>query len=197
MKKDNQTLALKISIRKNCLSLIDEPVIMETHAGLGGVWSKVYRHMDTGVAFEKDGRKCESLCRDRPNWSVYKCDSLMAIERGVGFHLPINFFDIDPYGDPWHYIHAVAAHIASRSVIVVNDGMRQKAKRKGAGSSSSLEAVAIRFGNDNIYSQYKEVCHWMMADLCKNAGLTLEKWTSYYCGRNKDMTHYAAVISPT
>ena len=197
MKKDNLTLAYKISLRINLLKEIDNPVVMETHGGWGDVWSHCYSHITDGVVFEKLPDRAEALAMQRPEWAVYECDCEHAIRDGVGFHLPVNFIDLDPYGQPWPVIDAIFS--VEREwppvlAIVVNDGLRVGIKNQTAWKMSSMESVVQRHGLAFIHKNYVAVCQELLTEKAGQAGYHLTRWAGYYCGVGKNMTHYAAIL---
>ena len=197
MKKDNSTLTYKVSLRTNLLKEIDNPVVMETHGGWGAIWRRCYSDIPDGVVFEKQPDKAEALARQRPEWAVYECDCEHAIQDGVGFHLPVNFIDLDPYGQPWPVIDAIFS--AERDwppvlAIAVNDGVRQKLKAGGAWSMDNLDDVVAKYGNAYIYENYLQVCQELLQEKAGQAGYHLTRWAGYYCGAMQQMTHYAAIL---
>lgn len=198
MKKDNSTLSLKVLLRGNLLSEIKAPVVMETHGGYGGVWAKCYFSLPDGVVMEKDPQKAEALSKQRPSWAVYECDCEQALRDGAGAHLPVNFLDIDPYGDPWHVIDAFFSSertFPSTLAIAVNDGLRQKVKINGGWDVQSLQSAVSRYGAANTYKNYLEICRKLIQEKAGNRGYTLTRWAGYYCGYEGQMTHYAAVLN--
>lgn len=196
MKKDNTTLDLKVRLRLNALQELADPIVMETHAGYGRIWWRCYRHIENGIAFEKDIKKADALARQRPTWAIYQCDCVMALKSGVGGHLPVNFLDLDPYGEPWPAIDAFFGSDRPRPdklIICVNDGLRQKV-RYASWSIHSLQAMVRKYGNASIYDRYMEICRELLEIKAAQAGYRLSRWTGYYCGHNGHMTHYAAVL---
>lgn len=141
-KLDNTTKARKIEIRRRALGFLERPVVMETHGGFGAIWRDCYANIPAGVVFEKDPKKTAALAEQRPTWAVYEADCENAIAAGVGFHLPINYFDFDPYGSPWSVIQALFSRTRvdwpARIVLVANDGYRLAIKldcnTEGAGN---------------------------------------------------------------
>ena len=198
MQKDNSTFPLKRSLRVRALRLIDNPVVMESHGGFGKLYAACYSTIAQGVVFEKDPVKSEYLARQRPTWSVYEGDCVRAIAAGAGSHLPVNFLDCDPYGEAWPVIRAFIESDRpkpDRLVIVVNDGSRQNLKLQRAWGVHSMSDVMLKYGNARCYEQYKEICREMIATMGHNAGWTLQKFASYYCGNAKAMTHWAALLT--
>jgi hypothetical protein len=201
MKKDNSTLSKKSSLRAKALAVLaktDEPFIMETHGGFGKLWAQCYSHIPEGVVFEKDPIKALRLAKQRPHWSVYECDCVKAIKEQVGSHLPINYVDVDPYGDPWPVIEAFLSSDRpkpERVMIVTNDGLRQKLQLGGAWVVGSMDRVVSQRGNATVYHDYLDVCKDMMRDLAAKGGYQLTRWTAYFTGRQEAMTHYAALLT--
>jgi hypothetical protein len=68
MPKDNTTLAQKIALRRQVLTHITDPIVLETHGGFGHIFRKVYSHIDKGVVFETDEEKSTFLAKQRPSW---------------------------------------------------------------------------------------------------------------------------------
>lgn len=197
MLKDNSTLRLKAQLRTNLLKLIGEPVVMETHGGYGAIWNQCYSHIGDGVVFEKDPDKASVLAVQRPSWAVYECDCVMAIAAGVGAHLPVNFVDFDPYGEPWPVIDAFFQSerpFPPTLGIVVNDGLRQRLKI-AAWDVDSLGEMVARYGNKDVYKNYLEICRELFQEKAGQRGYTLTRWAGYNCGHLGQMTHYAALFT--
>lgn len=198
MQKDNSTLRQKVALRVAALAEVSDPRVLETHAGKGVLWSRCYAHLPTGVAFEKDSGKAVKLAVQRPGWAIYQADSEKALVGGVGFHHRPNFFDLDPYGDPWPFVDVVLAGVASyrppRVVFAVNDGLRQKLKAAGGWTVGSMAEVVRARGNDRLYAEYMDVCRDLFTQKAAAASYRLSRWTGYYCGHQGQMTHYAAVL---
>lgn len=197
VKKDNSTIKRKLQLRFNALEEIKEPVVMETHGGFGRVWEKCYSSIARGIVFETDKVKSGILAKQRPSWSVYESDCEQAIRAGAGNHLAVNFIDVDPYGDPWPIINAFFDSeriFPEKIVIVVNDGLRMLAKRNGSWNCDTLEKAVLKYGNNNVFKNYKEICADFMKDAAAKRKYSISRWTSYYCGNANNMTHYAAVL---
>jgi len=195
--KDNSTGDLKASLRKNLLLEIDNPVVMETHGGMGVLFERCYSNISRGVVFEKLPEKTEVLARQRPGWFVYETDCVSAIMGGAGASLPINFLDVDPYGEPWPVISAFfecGNFKPEKLGLVVNDGLRQKLKMNGGWNVRSLREKVQQHGNGVLYKKYLEICKEMVKDISGPHGYKITKWAGYYCGHAKQMTHYAAVL---
>lgn len=194
--KDNSTFRQKVILRKAALDRIDKPVIMETHGGMGKLFTECYHGIGQGVVFEKKSARAAFLARQRPTWAVYEADCEAAIAAGAGAHLEINFLDLDPYSDPWPAISAFFESERPRAeklLVVVNDGLRQKVRLGGAWSCASMLPIVQRYGN-NLHDVYLEACQEMMKEKAAKAGYALTAWAGYYCGHVKMMTHYLAVL---
>lgn len=178
------------------MSELEHPVILETHGGLGKLYSRCYSSIPDGVVFEKNSDKSSVLARQRPTWAVYEADCISAMAAGVGGHLPVNFVDFDPYGEPWPAMDAFFEGLkptVPRLVLVVNDGLRQKLKLTGGWDVESMGPVVERIGN-HCHEGYLEICKELVKEKAAKAGYALRRWTGYYCGFREQMTHYAAVL---
>jgi hypothetical protein len=196
-KKDNSTFLKKAQLRSHTLMMIDKPIVLEAYGGAGRLFARCYSHLLDGVVFESDPGKVAQLGLQRPSWAVYQCDSVQAIQDGVAAHLPVNFLDIDPYGDPWPAIEAFFSSSRPRPdrlAIVVNDGLRQKLRMNGGWTCKSLQTVVDRMGNACLHDQYLEVCRDLIQEKAAKAAYRLDRWVSYYCGHQGMMTHYAAIF---
>lgn len=192
---DNSTYAQKVMLRQTALAqLADVPVVMETHGGVGDVWSAVYAHIETGVVFEKDPFRTPLLAQQRPSWSVYEADSAVALGNSAGSHLTINLLDVDPFGDPWPTLAAYFSSqrpFADHMVVVVNDGLRVAAAGS-AWKSDTLSPMVSKYGNQ-LWPHYLDICQELMSDVA--IGYTLRAFEGYYCGDKQKMTHYLAVLA--
>lgn len=194
--KDNSILNLKVILRRKARKLILAPVVMETHGGIGKLFSVCWSDIRQGVVFEKNPYKSLWLARQRPTWSVYEADCVSTIANGAGRHLPVNVLDVDPYGDPWPVISAFLESDRPHPknlVIIVTDGLRLRMKLGGAWSMSSLESVVAKFGND-IYKNYLDCCKWLLNQKAEKAGYRLRRFGGFYCGYDKQMTNYLALL---
>lgn len=195
-KKDNSTLSLKILLRRNALREIEKPIVLETHGGVGTLYARCYGDMIDGVVIEKDQKKAEFLARQRPAWAVYEADCIMALQGGIGAHLPVNFLDCDPYGEPWPVIDAFLQsdrEFPDKLAIVVNDGLRQMVKATGGWNVHSLAPMVDQYGS-NLYDNYLEICREMLISKTAQLGYSLRRWAGYYTGCMSQMTHYAAIF---
>jgi len=149
----------------------------------------------SGVVFEKNPLRAEFLARQRPHWIVYEANCKLAIEAGFVADLPISVIDVDPFGAPWGVLAAwFLSHRNKqpRLDVVVNDGLRLRLKLNTAWSTIGLEAEVGRYGGKAVYDKYLEVSREKIEELAKPCGYTLREFTGYYCGHNKDMTHWWA-----
>lgn len=197
--KDNSTLNLKTSLRRNVLAELGAPaVVCETHGGYGHIYERCYRGAVGGVVFEKDPAKAAFLARQRPAWAVYECDSTYALGAGVGGHLAINFLDLDPYGEPWPVLDAFLAGHGERLPnvwgLAVNDGLRQKVQLAGGWDVASLADAVGRWGAANMHRHYLDVCRWLVEQKAGRLDFKLARWAGYHCGAAQGMTHYGAVL---
>ena len=186
--KDNSTFQQKSLLRKQLLKEIPNPVILETHGGMGKVYEECYRGIASGVVFETDPQKAEHLAKQRPTWSVYESDCIEALRAGVGAHLAVNFVDMDPYGEPWHVMDALFESERpwpARLALAVNDGLRMRLKIRGAWGMESMAKMV---------SHYLDICRELTTKKAGQRGYTLARWVGYYCGAAKQMTHFAAVL---
>ena len=165
LQKDNTTLKNKINLRKQALKqLTFSPYVLECYGGKGGIYKKVYA-MFPGIVFEKDAIKIKVLVEQRKTWRVYNSDCVESIKNGACDNLALNFFDVDPYGDPWLAIGSILnskIDFSEKIVFCVNDGLRKKAQLGGAWSSKSLEEYAQKYGNSEIYKNYLQICKEIM-----------------------------------
>jgi len=180
------------------LNEIDNPVVLETHGGWGAIWRRCYSKIEQGVVFEKNPEKAGALAIQRPTWAVYEADCVYAIGVGVGAHLPVNFVDVDPYGEPWPVVDAFfgsSREWPDKLAMAVNDGLRQKLKTNGGWNVASLAGVVAKYGNAALYEHYLDICQELLQDKAAQVGYTLRRWAGYHCGHADQMTHYAAVFA--
>jgi hypothetical protein len=181
-------------MREILLKEIENPIVMETHAGFGKLYERLYSHVEQGVAFEKDENKCAVLAIQRPTWSVYNNDSQQMLGAGVGLHIPVNFFDVDPYGDPWPTVDAIltnADRLQDKFGLAVNDGLRRFIML-GRGWKCSVAEYIVRHGSQAA-QKYPDICREIMIDKFGRAGVTLSKWAVHSSGHGGQMTNYVAV----
>ena len=201
MKRDNSTYQKKVMLRRTMLELAEgmdlAPVVMETHGGMGKIFSACYRTVSDGVVIEKKPERAAFLARQRPAWFVYEADCVEALRAGVGGVLPVNVLDVDPYGDPWPTIEAFFGSDRdwpATMFVVVNDGLRQGIRMGRAWGVESLRGVVERYGND-LHDVYLDVCRELMSEKAGLAGYDVDRWAGYYCGHQDQMTHYLAVLT--
>jgi hypothetical protein len=197
---DNNTFEQKIMLRKTALNQLaawgDTAVVMETHGGIGDVWSALYHDIADGVVMEKKGDRAIHLAHQRPSWAVYECDSVHALTYGAGKHLAVNLLDVDPYGSCWDTVRAFFTSerpFARRMVLVVNDGMRQKVRVGGAFDTEILQPVVQKWGND-LWDIYLDVCRYLVGSFTAVPGYRVTFFDGYYCGVELKMTHFVAVL---
>lgn len=201
MKKDNSTKDQKALLRSKALHALSKfvtPIVLETHGGLGKLFAHCYSHIEQGVVIEKNPVKVQRLLLQRgATWAIYEGETEAALKAGIGNHLPVNFLDVDPYGDPWPIIDAFLTSkriLPEHLVIVVNDGLRQLVQRGGAWTTATLEDKVKKYGNSELNKRYLEVCRELMVERGVAKGYRMNGWTGYHCGRNGLMTHYAAML---
>lgn len=197
MKKDNSTIAQKLAIRQAALARLKKPgPVLETHGGNGRLFERLY-HAMPGVVCEKDPTKACALARQRPAWRVYECDCAAALADGLARDVPFCLVDVDPYGSPFEVIEALFATPrawAPEVQLVVNDGLRHKAKLGSAWQAHVLRGAVKKHGND-LYPIYLRVAREMVEGLVARSGFSVAQWTGYHCGHNGDMTHYLATLT--
>lgn len=195
--KENTTLQRKATLRHELLKQIDYPIVLETHGGIGRIWEMVYSDLNFGVVIENDAEKVDKLARQRPTWAVYEGDSEEVIAAGLAAHIPINFIDVDPYGNSWEtltgWFESDRAR-APRLGVVVNDGLRVRLRVGRAWHTKSMEPALAKFGNREMFSKYLDVCQWNLSRLGELAGYKVTQWTGYYTGKQGIMTHFAALL---
>lgn len=200
-KRDNKTYEEKVRLRLNLRAKVEDhgpAVVVETHGGFGRLWQRCYSDLPTGVVFETDPVKAATLAVQRPGWSVYESDAEGMIAAGIGFHRPPSLFDIDPYGDPWPIIEAIAdqSNRWSRRPVgfAVNDGLRQRLQTGSGWKAKSMAGALAAFGNHNLYKRYLDVCRWLADKTAARVGRRVQAWAGYHCGKMGQMTHYAFLL---
>lgn len=193
--KDNSTFRQKLMLRQAALRRVTDPVVLETHVGFGKLGAVAYADVRQGAALERDEKRAETIASARPTWAVYAGDSAKLLRAGAAGHLPVNFIDLDPWGDPWPVLQAFMESPRPRVetlMVVVNDGLRQKAQLGGAWSTETLAAAAERIGNAAVYARYLDVCRDLMREVAAKGAYRLAHFAGYYAGPR--MTHYAATL---
>jgi len=197
-KKDNAGFVRKRQLRVNLLRELHKPLVMETHAGGGKLWRHCYREVPFGIAIDKNEGKAALLGRARPTWAVYETDSERALGEGLASMWPVNFLDVDPWGDPWPTLGGFFTSKRERPqelVVVVTDGLRQAAKMGIGWKIPALRRKVEQRGNAALHDEYLQVCEEMLGELAKLAGYTVRKWTGYHTGHAGQMSHYGAVLA--
>jgi hypothetical protein len=199
LQKDNSNFEAKLRQRRAALRLLGAPpVIMECYGGWGRLGQQLYDQVQDGITFEKDPNKVAALAQLRPTWRVYECDTVYAIENGAGADMPINFLDVDPYGDPWPTIKAFFVSHRQRSdriVVAVHDGFRTFALRGRAWASETLAPLVARYGNGRIGTEYLNMAHILMNEHAALAGYTVTYFHGFYTGHNQQTTLYTALLT--
>jgi len=196
-KKDNKGIIQKVRLRQLVLNEIQNPVVMETNAGFGHIFTECYQGIPVGVAFETDMEKCNALVMQRPSWAVYQNRCEPALESGCGFHVPVNFVDVDPYGDPWPIIDALlcnASKLPDRWGLAVNDGLKRYLMMGRGWKSASVGQWVAKVGNDHAHGQYLEIVRVMLTEKLAALGMEIKLWNIHSAGHGGQMTHYGAVI---
>jgi len=175
-------------------------VVLETCGGYGRLFTWCYRDVAAGLVLEKDPRKTAVLAQQRPTWGVYECDCIGALAAGIANEWPINYVDLDPWGQPWEILDALL--VGQRSWpklwgLVVTDGLRQKLQYAGGWDVKSLAGLIEQYGNGCLYEHYVGLCRELVAQKAGAIGYTIGKWAGYHCGYNAEMTHYAALLTRT
>ena len=195
IKKDNSTFLLKSRLRRTALkNSVPGCPVLETHGGVGRLYSELYSDGRTGLVIEKKEDKAEILSGQRPHWRVYSADCIKVLGAGLGKDLKFGFIDVDPCGSPFDVLSAIFNHnreLEDDLQLVVNDGLRQKVKIGTAWQVKALAEIVDVRGND-LYPIYLEVALEMVSKIVANAGYRVDSWTGYYCGHKNDMSHYYA-----
>jgi hypothetical protein len=202
---DNATRVAKAQLRSKALIALAkyaEPVVCETHGGMGHLYADCYTHIPVGLVCEKNPEKAQKLLKQRGHkWGVFECDVEKALRAGLGSHLPVNFLDVDPYGDPWPTIDGFLESkrdLPEYLVIVVNDGLRALAQRQRGWTSKTLEPIVRKYGNTDLFNRWLEICREMMLERAEQAGYKMQTWTGYYPKRNDyadhHLTHFASLL---
>lgn len=198
MQKDNSTLASKLRLRRMVMGYYTEraPVVLETHAGYGRVFERVWYRAATGMVIEKDPRKIEALCVQRPHWRVYEGDTEAVLAAGLGRDLAFDIMDVDPYGSPFPIFDGLFTPerpFPDRWYLVVNDGLRQGVQRGRAWNIEHLQPIVARRGN-NLFPVYLDVAREMVDLYAARIGFKVTAWAGNYAGHHDLMTHYVAQL---
>lgn len=186
-----------MAMRQSLLNQMNEdPRILETHGGKGALGKALYRGF-RGVVFEKDPKKVPYLLEQRPEWAVYECDCIKALNAGIGLHLKPNFIDCDPYGSPWPVLKAIFKHgdkLADTVGVVVNDGLRRNAMLGCAWKDSVLSEYVKRFGNNGVNENWFAIVRELFDRVVFSGGFSVREFAIKSSGAGGQMTHYAAII---
>jgi len=197
--KDNTTLQRKAALRFSMLKHLKSknPMVMECHGGYGKLFDLVYAEFPRGVVFETVSERATALALQRPTWRVYEAPSQLALKVGAAADLPIDFVDLDPYGECWPAIEAYFGserEFPKRIAFAVNDGLRQKLTTGSGWQVATMKAALEVFSNDGLRPRYLEVCRWNLQRLASPRGYRIVEWAGYYCGFSQQMTHFGAVL---
>lgn len=197
MPLDNSTLPEKARLRNQVLSKTrPKPMVLESHGGYGRIYERTWYKAGAGIVIEKDPIKADHLARQRPNWAVFQGDCEKAIAAGLGRSTPFDIIDLDPYGQPFSVLDALALPgrvFPDEWHLVVNDGTRQATMRGVSWHMESL-AVQVRKYGTNLYPIYLDVARECVEQFAAKIGFELAGWHGYYTGTNQMMTHYWAVM---
>lgn len=198
MQLDNSTIVQKVRLRNRVLAACPTPpAVLETHGGYGRIYERTWYKARAGVVIEKDEAKADHLCRQRPSWAVYQGNCEAALAAGLAKATPFDVVDLDPYGQPFNVLAALA--IPGRVFpdvwhLVVNDGTRQAVMRGVSWHMDTLQNAVRRHGA-NLYPIYLQVARECVQDFAALIGFELTGWTGYYTGNNDMMSHYWSVLT--
>lgn len=200
---DNASRGHKAQLRARALLELEqykvEPVVLETHGGWGKLYADCYTHIARGLVCEKSPDKADKLLKQRGHkWGVFECDVEKALRLGLGRWLPINFVDVDPYGDPWPTIDAFlqsSRPLPAQLMFAVHDGLRHLAQRQRGWTSKTLEPIVRKYGNTDLFGRWLDICKEMMGERAVQAGYRMEKWTGYYPLRNDYGSHHSTLYA--
>lgn len=196
-KKDNSTLRHKARLRRKVLAELNSPVILETHGGFGQLYAECYSQIEAGCVIEKDDAKADVLARQRPCWAVYQGNCEKLLSAGAGSHLKYNLIDVDPYGSPFETIDAILSDpmrpLADELHLLVNDGLRKRARLNVCWTTHGLKDIVAQFGN-NLFDCWLDVAKLKIIESAKQLGYELAAFYGYYCGHGYDMSHYHATL---
>jgi hypothetical protein len=181
VKVDNGQTGLKLAVRSAAIEAARPENVVETHAGLGFLRSRMYSGFG-GAVCEKDRAKAERLAAKFRNLTVVYGDSL-AYLKVPDFGFVASLVDIDPYGDPWPHVRACMSckALPGRFVLAVTDGLVQSCRLSTTLKASSLRPVAAAFGAHDLFRRYGDVVrfllgHWGQQFGCRTELLAL-KWS--------------------
>lgn len=202
-KIDNSALALKIAFRRIMLAdMADrgiDPVIIETHGGLGCVYENCYADIETGLVFEKDETKAIELVNQRPGWAVYNSDCAMSLTQNILPDVPCTVLDVDPYGMSWAILEAFFSSersFQSMMWLVGIDGLRSKLQSGGAWSVKFLQPYVQEYGND-LFPVYLELFPKILSDVVLKAGYIIDRFWGKYSAKLDLMVNFMARLRRT
>lgn len=162
MAKDNTHLVAKRHLRALVLKMTPEPVVLETHGGVGEMRRQVWRDAP-GLMVEKDPNKAQVLAERFPHQTVLCGNSLHLLEADPVWPVPFTIVDIDAYGDPYPAIdHAFACAHLGAFALVVTDGLIGAAKLGTAWSKSTLRPWVQVHGSGNAYKRWPDVVRFLI-----------------------------------
>lgn len=195
--QDNSTIIEKVRLRRRVLERCPAPpVVLETHGGFGRIYERTWFKAFRGVVIEKDDRKVEHLCRQRPRWAVYQGNSELVLEHGLARTTAFDVIDLDPYGQPFGVLAALSLPgrvFPDTWHLVVNDGGRQAAKRGQSWTIPGMTVAVAKFGRDGVYVNYLEAVKLIVDNFAAKIGFEVSHWE----GRcvSADIAHYWAVLT--
>lgn len=198
IKRDNSTFINKIRLRNRVLAdCKSNPVILETHGGFGRIYERTWWHASSGVVIEKDDKKAQHLCRQRPKWAVYQGDSEAAIDVGLCRNIQFDIIDLDPWGSTIPLLSALSKpgrQFPDRWHLVANDGGWLNAGLGGAWSMKGLEKFVGRDGNHFTQERYREVLKEIVGEFSDKIGFEVAFWFIHRPENTYRLMHYWATL---
>lgn len=128
-KKDNSAFEIKAGIRQRLSRQNPDAMVLEFFAGEGRMWSSAWSS-HRGVTLDKDPNKIEVAAAVRGDrWATYLANSEKAIADGLCSHEEFAIVDIDAYGSPWPFLHALLRserRWPAEQSIVMTDGFMSR-----------------------------------------------------------------------
>ncbi len=192
MKKYNSHKKEKISIRRALLNQINIDYVVEFYGGKGLMYAHFW-HKLPGMVFERNPLLVSQLALERPDWQIYECDTIKALQGGVASTIPGNILclDCDPFGSPWPAIDTFFANLKSRHrhiAIVATDGSIQKIMLTGGWDFYGWEPFVQKYGN-KLYGKFLLYSKERLAILLESQGYHMTWWQGYY-GHTKKIAFY-------
>lgn len=196
-RQDHSAWALKVQLRQSLLAqlALPQPVILETHGGLGTLRASCYRDA-TGVVCEQDPARCRSLEQQRPGWEIVCGDSTALLRAGLASQTAFDLLDIDPHGQPWPTLEAFFWSVRCFPPVlglVVTDGLRQHIQYQQGRNVHGMEPYRAKYGR-YTWHNYLVICRERLGDIVARAGYRVTAWHGTYQGQLKTMTYYSAVL---